>query len=78
MRLIRWGQSAIDYKLDRIARTVQWLIVLGFGLALLPGPHFKDIRIIAGIIVVAFLAWPNFAYGLTELFKRPTEGQKGY
>jgi hypothetical protein len=52
----------LDYKLDSTAQRVRWSIVLaGFGVALLPGPQFKTARIIAGIILVAFLAWPNFA-----------------
>jgi hypothetical protein len=65
----------LDYKLDRIAQTVRWSIVLaGFGVALLPGPQIKDIRIITGIIFVAFLAWPNLAYHLTQFFRRSHEG----
>jgi hypothetical protein len=69
----------LDYKLDKTAQTMRWLIVLfGFAIALIPGPQFKIPRIIAGVMLVAFLAWPNFAHHLTVLFRRPTEGQKGY
>jgi hypothetical protein len=61
----------LDYKLDRTAQTVRWSIVLAcFGVALLPGPQFKPVRIVAGIILAAFLAWPNFAYHLARLFRR--------
>jgi hypothetical protein len=55
----------LDYKLDRTTQTIRWLIVLaGFGLALLPGPESKIVRITSGVMLVAFLAWPNFAYHL--------------
>lgn len=65
----------LDHKLDRMAKAIRWSIVLaGFAVALLPGPRFRDTRIIAGIILVAFLAWPNFAYHLITLFRRSTKG----
>jgi hypothetical protein len=68
----------LDYNLDSAAQTVRWSIVLaGFGVALLPGPQFKTARIVAGIILVAFLAWPNFAYYLTLLFTRSPARRKG-
>jgi hypothetical protein len=61
----------LDYKLDRTAQTVRWSIVLaGFDLALLPGSEFKIVRITGGFVLVAFLAWPNFAYHLAGVLGR--------
>jgi hypothetical protein len=68
----------LDYKLDSTAQVARWSIVLaGFVLALLPGPEFKVVRILAGIILAAFLAWPNLAYYLTFQSRRPSVGQTG-
>ena len=64
----------LDHQLDRTAQTVRWLIVLsGFSVALLPGPQFKIMRIAGGIVLLAFLAWPNFAYHLTAVFNRRSD-----
>jgi hypothetical protein len=64
-------KHGLDEKLDRNAQAVRWLIVVSsFGLALLRGPEFKLIRIFAGLLLLAFLCWPNFAYHLTGLFRR--------
>ena len=61
----------LDYKLDRTAQIVRWSIVIGgFVFALAPGPEFKIVRILAGIILAAFLAWPNFAFHLTFQSRR--------
>jgi len=61
----------VDEKLDRAAQTVRWCIVAtSFGLVLVPGPEFKLVRIVAGVLLLAFLCWPNFAYHLRQLFKR--------
>jgi tryptophan-rich sensory protein len=61
----------LDYKLDSTAQTMRWLIVVfGFTVALIPGPQFKIVRIIAGVLLLAFLAWPNFAHYLTQLLRR--------
>jgi hypothetical protein len=66
----------LDHKLDRTAKTVRWsIVVAGFGIALLPGPELKIVRIAAGIVLVAFLAWPNFAYHLAWLFRRTHVGE---
>jgi hypothetical protein len=61
----------LDYKLDRAGNIVRWSVVLaGFGVALLPGPRFGATRVVAGMVLLAFLAWPNFAYHLVRLFRR--------
>jgi hypothetical protein len=67
----------LDYKLDSTAQLVRWFIVLaGFALALLPGPKYKLVRILAGIMLAVFLAWPNLAYHLTHLLRRPPASEQ--
>lgn len=64
----------LDYKLDRTAQAIRWSVVLaGFGLALLRGPQSRLVRIIGGVVLLAFLAWPNFAYHLAQFFRRSNE-----
>jgi hypothetical protein len=64
----------LDYEFDRPTKIVRWSIVLAcFGLALLPGPSFKVARIVSGGVLLGFVAWPNFAYHSTRLFKHDAE-----
>jgi hypothetical protein len=61
----------LDYDLDNAAHILRWLMVsLGFVVALLPGHGLGLVRLLAGILLIAFLAWPNFAYHLTQLLRR--------
>lgn len=61
----------LDYKLDGASNIVRWAVVLsGLGAALLPGLALRYARVAWGIVSVAFLAWPNFAYHLTRLLRR--------
>ena len=67
----------LDYKLNRAAQTLRWgVIVVAFSVALLRAPQFKAVRITAGIVFLAFLCWPNFAYHLTRLFWRSVRVDK--
>ncbi len=68
----------LDYPLDRSAQVVRWLVVgVFFLLALNRRPDFTIVRIVAAVVSTAFLAWPNFAYRLTQLFRRLHGSQKG-
>lgn len=61
----------LDYPLDRTGQMIRWsAVVLGLSLALLNGPEFARARIAGGMLMLAFLAWPNFAYHLRESFRR--------
>lgn len=61
---------ALDYPVEYTAKVVRWsLVVVSFVLALLRQPEFRPIRIFAGILLLAFLCWPNFAYRLVNLFR---------
>src|SRR5271167_2344927 len=61
-----------DYALDRLARAVRWVVVfLGFAVAYyVPGPGLWCVRVAGGVLGLAFLCWPNFAYHLTRLLRR--------
>jgi len=53
----------LDYELRRCEQTLRWLVVgVAFALALVPGATFSIGRVTAGILGVAFLAWPNLAH----------------
>ncbi len=69
-----WAQRRtyeLDYDLDRTMRTVRWSAVLaGFAAALLQGHRFVAVRIIGGIILLAFLCWPNFSYHVVGFWRR--------
>src|SRR5579863_3600722 len=68
----------LDHKLDRTARFVRWSMVsigfavafIGFAVALLPGNQLGVVRLSAGALLIAFLAWPNLAYHSTRLLRR--------
>jgi hypothetical protein len=65
-------RGELDYDLDRNAKIIRWSVVaVCLGLAvqepqLLNPPWF---RITVGIVGIAFLAWPNFAYHLTRVLR---------
>jgi hypothetical protein len=64
---------ALDYELDRAGHVLRWSVVLlGFSSVLLPGSEFAYVRVAGGVLGLAFLVWPNFAYHLRQLFKRPS------
>jgi|SRR5579859_1256506 len=61
----------LDHELDRTARFVRWSMVsIGFAVALLPGNQLGLVRLSAGALLIAFLAWPNLAYHSTRLLRR--------
>jgi hypothetical protein len=75
-----WGlrrKYQLDHKLDRTAQHARWsivalsLILFDFGIVP-PG----NAAVAIGVIFLGFLAWPNFAYYLIQLFSRSHEGQK--
>jgi hypothetical protein len=71
IRLAVWAvryNAEWDYKLSARARAVRWTIVTtGYLLvASFPGPGC--LRVIAIVIALSFLCWPNFAYHLTNAF----------
>jgi len=70
-------KAEVDYPLDRTARLVRWaVVVVGFAIGYyVPGSEFAYTRIGGGFLGLAFLCWPNFAYHLTNLFRRKTRSQ---
>jgi hypothetical protein len=65
-------KSEIDYPLDQPARVVRWLTVaVGFAVGYwVPGSELWYLRVVGAFVGLAFLCWPNFAYHLTNLFRR--------
>jgi hypothetical protein len=61
-----------DYPLGRPARVVRWIaVVVGFAVGYYaPKPEFWYVRVAGGFFGLAFLYWPNFAFHLTNIFKR--------
>ena len=66
-------KGELDYELDSSAKLIRWFVVaicLGLTIQLpqlLNPPWF---RLSVGLLGVAFLAWPNFAYHLTRILRR--------
>jgi hypothetical protein len=61
----------LDEKLDRRAKLVRWSIVgVCYVLGCLPGPRFGPAKAVALVVGLAFFCWPNFAYHLTNWFRR--------
>jgi hypothetical protein len=65
-------KAEVDYPLDRSARIVRWgIVAVGFAVGYyVPGPDLWYLRVAGGFLALAFLCWPNFAYHLTNLFRR--------
>ena len=60
----------LDHPLDMGMQVFRWSVVcVAFGLALIPGPGAKWIRLCGGFTGLAFLCWPNFAYHITRLIR---------
>jgi hypothetical protein len=68
-------KAEVDYPLDRSARLVRWLAVAaGFAAGYyVPGSDLWYLRVAGGFLGLAFLCWPNFAYHLTNFFRRGNE-----
>src|SRR5260370_35480508 len=68
-----WGfrrRLESDHKLDRIARSVRWGIVLTcWILGSIPGRGIGPFSALAVVVGLAFLWWPTFAYHLARLFR---------
>lgn len=64
-------KGEFDRELDRTDQVVRWIVVLvSLGLVTyLIGKDSTGIRIVALIIGLGFLCWPNFAYHLTGPFR---------
>jgi len=53
----------LDVKLSRKEQLARWFIVaIAFGLTLVGSPRLAALRIIAGLVGIAFFAWPNLAH----------------
>jgi hypothetical protein len=60
----------IDCQLTRKEQVIRWSVVAaGFVLAFLQGGEFEIVRIVAGVLALAFLAWPNFARSVADLVR---------
>jgi hypothetical protein len=65
----------LDEELSITGRKIRWIIVIvAFTVTcIVPGPGFALVRVSFGLIGIAFLCWPNFAYRLQILSqKNPT------
>jgi hypothetical protein len=58
----------LDYKLGGTEQILRWVVIgLAFGFTMLRGPGSALVRVIAGILGIAFLAWPNLAHHMMGL-----------
>lgn len=69
---VAWGVRSwlhADLELSRTEKKIRWLVVgVGAASGLIPGAGFTYVRLVFGLVGVAFLAWPNLAHHLTERF----------
>ena len=65
-------KAEADYPLDRSARIVRWsTVAVGFAIGYyVPRPGLGYVRVAGAFLGLGFLCWPNFAYHLTNLFRR--------
>ena len=64
-------RSEVDEKLDSTAQITRWAVVAsGYLAGSVPGPRFAIFKAILLLLGLAFPCWPNFAYHLTNLFRR--------
>ena|SRR5271157_92319 len=69
-------RAEIDEKLDGRAKALRWGVVgIGFLIASVPGSRFGWVRVLAYVIALLFLCWPNFAYRLRNAFRRETSAE---
>jgi hypothetical protein len=72
---IRRG-SEVDEKLDSTVQITRWAVVaFGYLAGSVPGPRFAIFKVILLLLGLAFLCWPNFAYHLTNFFRRGSAPQ---
>jgi len=70
-------QAEVDEKLDRVATILRWSVVtLGYLTASLPVMGIGWLQVLAFVVGLLFLCWPNFAYRLRSFLwgKSPAEG----
>ena len=70
--------AGVDYKLNTRGRSVRWaVVVVGFALTSIPGARLGWFRVIAFLMGLSFLCWPNLAYYLNSQFESwpSTEGR---
>jgi hypothetical protein len=72
IRFITWGMERkfeLGEQPKPRARTIRWSIVLGsLLLGYVPGEKLWALRVLAGIVGVAFACWPNFS---NRVWKQP-------
>jgi hypothetical protein len=61
----------LDHKLDGTGRSVRWFVVIACAILVIfelvpPG----NVAMAIALIGLVFLAWPNFAFYLTQLLRR--------
>ncbi len=61
----------LDIKLTIAEQIVRWIVVaVCLGMTLLQGLQFAAVRIIAGVIGICFIAWPNLGHHTMKFFGR--------
>jgi hypothetical protein len=64
-------KGEFDYPLDGTARIVRWVAVgVFFLIGYVRGAQLGYVRLASAALGLGFLCWPNFAYRLTNLFRR--------
>lgn len=68
-----WGYrywSGVDEPLDRAEKGIRWCVVgCSFVFIQSASPKLAIVRLIAGFVGVAFLAWPNLARSVGDLLR---------
>jgi hypothetical protein len=64
------ASAGVDYKLSAQGRAVRWAVVfIGFALTSIAGARLGWFRVIAFLVALSFLCWPNLAYYLNSMFE---------
>jgi hypothetical protein len=67
-------RAEVDENLDRSATVLRWVIVaVGYIVASLPVNGIGWLQVIAFVVGLLFLCWPNFAYDTMRLVRRSAE-----
>jgi hypothetical protein len=64
-------RAELDRQLDAVAQRVRWgIVVAGLILGAIPFSGLGPLKGTAVVLGLVFFCWPNFAYHVTQLFRR--------
>jgi uncharacterized membrane protein YcfT len=70
-------RGEFDVRLTKLEQFVRWMVVaVCVPLTLLPGARLAILRLLAGLVGIAFVAWPNLAHHLAVLLHLPSEADQ--